>query len=76
MKKTLIGGFYLISGTIFTMLTWLVACIDSADAYHPIAGIYLTTIFTSSLWLPFMIGIILFAWGLNILFTEQKKDEK
>ena len=73
MKRVVIGGFFLLTGSLWLLTTVLYALINPVNAWTTPPGRFLTTLFTTGI-APFCVfGAVLMAAGLSILLLEYIK---
>ena len=76
MKRTIIGSVFMVLGTMISLSIIIVATLSFQNTQNWRGSRLLYTIFSTDLGLgqetglPFIIGIILFLFGLIILLTE------
>ena len=72
MKRSLIGGFLSLLGTIWGLPVWLSAAnnLDETDHWFTPPGIFLTTVANMGLTVPLVLAVLLFVLGLVILAVE------
>ena len=77
MKRTLIGGFLSLLGTIWGLPVWLSVAnnLDETDNWYTPPGRVLTTVANMGLTVPLVLAVLLLVLGLVILAVEFfKKD--
>lgn len=75
MKNAIIGGFFLLTGSLWLLSTVLFALINPVTAWTTPPGRFLTTLFTTGI-APFCVfGAALMAAGLTILVCELLKKD-
>lgn len=77
MKRTLIGGFLALVGSIWALAALLAggAYVDQVASWYSPPGRYGTALIESNMMIPLVVGGILLVLGLVILGVEYFKKE-
>lgn len=76
MKKTVIGGFLALIGTIWELAVILFAGNNLVSGWATPPGRFLTTVLETGMLLPFVLATALLAAGLAILAVEYFRKER
>lgn len=75
MKRTLIGGFLALIGTIWELAVILFAGNNLASAWSTPPGRFFTTVLETGMLFPFVLATALLVAGLAILLVEYFRRE-
>ena len=70
MKKVLIGGFFSLIGSIWTLGVMLIAGNNLASSWSTPPGRFLTTVAEMKLMFPFIASVVLIILGIAVMMIE------
>lgn len=74
MKRLLKGGFLTVSGVIGMTGMMMIAMQNPSTEWVTPPGRMITSIWENGIWIPSLLFLALFLWGLFILWTENGAD--